>query len=206
MKDLIEKIGDSFTGGNFSRRRLERRKQSEEKITQAVRKIDNIVNIQEGKDILEARVKQLTSERIKQLQNIAAKANEDGSYKPGILTYNDFYQIALAVAELQPGKPPQYLDNAEMFTQQATYDKHHTPSSPITLEGDSPLGILVQRLRVGVDNVDIENKTGKLEFLIIPDQPQLEVYGKISESVWEKIHATGLPLRDTTWLHSIHGK
>jgi hypothetical protein len=50
------------------------------------------------------------------------------------------------------------------------------------------------------------HKTGKLEFIIIPDKPRLETHGKIAATVWGKIHTTGLPLRDTTWLHEVYRK
>jgi len=205
MRDLIEKAGDVLTGGNFSKNRLKRQEQARIIVNQAVRKIDFHVQTELGKDILEARVKQLTPERNKQLQDIAAKADKDGLYQPGILTYNDFYQVALAAAELQPGTLPSYLNNAEMFTWEAVTNERISPSSPIILENNSPvIRMLVKRLKVSVDNASFGHRTRKLEFTITPDQPRLEVHGKIAETVWEKIHATGLPLRDTTWLHSIY--
>jgi hypothetical protein len=208
VEDLIGKAMDVVTGGKYSKRKVEKKEEALKVVDEVTRKIDFNVSKRVGKDILIARTSELSEDLKSELEKIGSKAREDGKFAEGSLTWGDFYNVALAVSDLQGRQPPLFLKDKDEFARQASGEEAANASTPIIIgDSDIPLKYLIGRLKVGVYKDKHNGGNGQtLEFTITPDSPELKVHGEVADAVYSKIKNSGVPLRDTTWQHEIYKK
>jgi hypothetical protein len=121
-------------------------------VDSAVQTINRNLAVVEGKLILAARISKLDPERITEIKEIAAKADKEGKFPKGSLTYDDYHKVALASAELQNIEMPPNLKEAGNFAYHASGQITKDVSDQVVIKGQIGPKVTIGRLRVSIDN------------------------------------------------------
>ena len=162
-----------------------------------VQKIDWNIAQKEGKELAHIRATEIPKDLQTKLAAIGSKANGEGRFQNGSLTWQDYFNFVEAVWSLIPDSnklKTRMFRSPDVFAVQMSHSEETTPQTPIVADFGK-LSVWKFKLHATDQMFDIH----EMEFALTPGSNN-DLSKAMTGEVFNKIKSAGLPLRDTSLL------
>ena len=165
-----------------------------------VQRVNFKMSLDDGEKLRHVRLTEIPDELCQKLKEIGSKANAEGVFTEGAITWGDFYNFAEAVWKLtlegsnESNRKILFYDDVQDFIERNSGSEETKPSDSISPA--RPKSVLIGNFKVHATSQGF----GEAVQLAISPYGASELVKSMTGEVYEKITSAGLPLIKNTWL------